>query len=520
MPKFKDYKQGQQSSLFPLDLSSLVPENHLVRHISSVIDRLDSKVFHSAFSPIGASSYHPQMMLKVIIYGYSTKNYSCRNIAAMLRQDITYMWLSGMQVPDFNTVNRFRSVYLKDILESVFTEVLLLLHEHDFIKFENYFVDGTKLEADAGKYSHVWRKNTERYKLMVQKRVAELLAEIEEFNEQENKLYNNEDLPELGKESDISSNDIEHVAQQITQKLTEKRQELTTKEHRQLKSKLTKLSKEKSKLEKYEEQDSILGARNSYSKTDHDASMMRMKGTDELRPGYNPQVSSENQFVVAVSVGQNASDSVCFPVHLQKIKDRGEQFTPDNYIGDAGYGSDENYDLLEKCQISNYLKYPLFHKEQGAKHKENIFHADNLLYNEGEDYYTCPDQRKLIYKETIERTSINGHKKTIRVYESEDCSNCPMKELCTKSKTNRSIQVNRNLERHRKIARDNLKSEKGVEFRKRRGWEIETFFGDLKHNQKYKRFRLRGLEKVNLEMLWLSICYNLRKSNKLMFISA
>ena len=214
MPKFKDYKQGQQSGLFPLDISELVPGHHLVRQINTVINRLDVGKLDGFFSKSGASSYHPQMMLKVIIYAYATKNYSCRNIAAMLRQDITYMWLSGMQTPDFNTINRFRSVYLKDVLEDVFSEVLLFLHEHDFIKFGNYFVDGTKLEADAGKYSHVWRKNTERYKEAVQKRVVELMKEIEEFNEKENKLYDGKDLPELGEESEISSGDVEQVAHQ------------------------------------------------------------------------------------------------------------------------------------------------------------------------------------------------------------------------------------------------------------------------------------------------------------------
>lgn len=513
MPKYKDYKQGQQPGLLPLDISTLIKETHLVRRVDDMIERIEMVKLDNIFSEMGASSYHPKMMLKVIIYAYSTGNYSSRNIASMLRQDITYMWLSGMQAPDFNTVNRFRSVYLKDVLEDVFTEVLSFLHEHGFIKFENFYVDGTKLEADARKYSHVWRKNTERYKSAVQQRVKEILEEVKELNIEEDKKFGSSDLPELGIESDISSEDLEAVVNKINEKLEEKKNELSYKTARAIKSKANKLGKEKDNLEKYEEQESLLKGRNSYSKTDPDASMMRMKGTDELRPGYNIQVSSENLYVTNFSVGQNASDSACFPEHVDKTVERGELFVPENFIGDAGYGSEENYDKLEKEEIGNYLKHQNFYRESTEKFKENIFHKDNLEYDTANDYFICPNKKKLVYKETIEKTTINGFQQTIRVYESEGCSGCPLKEKCTKAKGNRTVHLNRNLERHKKTASKNLNSEKGKEFRKRRGFEIETFFGDLKHNKKYKRIRLRGLGKANIELAYLSISFNIKKLN-------
>lgn len=514
MPKFKDYKQGQQASLFPLDISSLIPKDHLVRQIDTIIDKLDTTKLQSYFSEMGASSYHPQMMLKILVYAYSTKNHSSRKIAAMLRQDVTYMWLSGMQAPDFNTVNRFRTAYLKDVIEDVFTEVLMFLRKHKYIKFENFFVDGTKLEADAGKYTHVWRKNTERYKSAVQARVKILMGEIEQLNQQEDKLYEKKDLPELGQESTISSAQVEEVAQNISKKLAEKQEGLKKQEVKKIQSKINKLAKEKDNLKKYEEQEAILGERNSYSKTDPSSSMMRMKGTDELRPGYNIQASSENQYITNISAGQNASDSVCFPGHLDKIAKRGKEFLPKNFVGDAGYGSEENYEALEKEEIGNFLKFQSFGQEQAQQHKNNIFHKDNFDYQEQDDYFTCPNNKKLVFRETVQKETINGYKQTIRVYECESCQGCPLKEKCTKAKGNRTIQLNQNLERHKDVARQNLHSEKGIELRKRRGFEIETFFGDLKHNQHYKRLRLRGLEKVNTEIHWLAISYNLRKVAK------
>lgn len=512
MANFKDYIQGQQPGLFPLDISALIPKQHLVRQIDAVINRIDVKQFDEIFSDEGAPSYHPQMMLKVIIYSYSTKNYSCRNIAAMLHQDITYMWLSGMQTPDFNTVNRFRSKYLKDVIEDVFSEVLLFLHEHDFIKFENYFVDGTKLEADAGKYSHVWKSNTLRYKAAVQARVKALMEEIDRINLCEDSIYEQKDLHQLGEQSDISSKHVEELAQHISKKLEEKRDTTEKKRIASIQGKVNKLKKENENLKKYEEQEAILGERNSYSKTDHDATMMRMKGTDELRPGYNVQISSENQFVVNYNVDQNASDSACFVDHVKKITDRGDEFIPESYVGDSGYGSQENYDKIESLGINNYLKYPSFYSEQQTG-KSNPFNKDNFEYDLNGDFYICPNKVRLEYSGTFHEKTTTGFVQIFRVYKAVSCEGCKLTELCKKGISNRSIQINLELERHKEIARKNLNSEKGIKLRKKRGPEIETFFGDIKHNQKYRRIRLRGLKKANIEIGWLAISYNLRKAN-------
>jgi hypothetical protein len=324
-------------------------------------------------------------------------------------------------------------------------------------------------------------------------------------------LYENKDLPELGEQSDISSKHVEELAEHISNRLEEKRSTISKLRAARLQNKVNKLKKEKENLEKYEEQQSILGTRNSYSKTDHDATMMRMKGTDELRPGYNVQVSSENQFVVNYTVGQNAADSACFTDHLTKITDRGDEFIPENYIGDSGYGCQENYEKLEDNGIGNYLKYPSFYHEQQAV-KSNPFSKDNFEYDPSGDFYICPNNKKLEYVKTIQDKTMTGFMQTFRIYETVCCQGCKFKEKCAKGKSNRRIQINPELERHKETARKNLTSEKGLGLRQRRAPEIESFFGDLKHNQKYKRIRLRGLKKANIEIGWLAISYNLRKA--------
>lgn len=515
MAKFKDYKQTRSASLFPLDLGVMIKEGHLVRQIDKIVERISIDKLSTHFSAMGTPPYHPAMMLKVLIYAYSIKTYSSRNIAALMRQDITFMWLSGMQTPDHNTVNRFRSVYLKDVLEDTFTEVLLVLHEHDYIKFENYFIDGTKLEADAGKYTHVWKKNSERYLEQVQARIKDLFKEIEELNNNEDKVYSGMDLPQHSDEDFISNEDIEKVAQIINNKLQEKADEISKKDKITLKSKINKLNKEKEKQSKYQEQKEILGERNSYSKTDTDATMMRMKNTDELRPGYNAQVSTENVFVTNFSISQNAADNADFVEHLNKTIARGELFVPKTYTGDSAYGSEENYEELQEKEIDSYLKYNTFHKEQKGEYINDIFNKLNFAYNLDGDYYICPNNKKLIFKEKIKNTTKNGFQQNYKVYQCENCSDCELKSKCTKSETNRTIRVNENLERHKSKVAENLNSEKGIQLRKRRGPETETFFGDLKHNQKYERFMLRGLEKVNIELALLCIAYNLRKFTKL-----
>lgn len=505
MKRFKSYTQDQLS-LFPLDIGQLINEGHLVRVINTFVDQLSIEVLSKPFEKEGKPPFHPALMMKILLYAYSTKLFSSRKIEKAVRQDITFMWLTGMQTPDHNTINRFRSYYFQSIIDDVFTDLLDYLSEQGYIRFETYFVDGTKLEADANKYSYVWKKNTIRYKTNLKAKVQELLREINELNADEDIKYGDQSLEELGDNTDIDSEELKSVVSELNSKLE---QQAPAKTQRSTKSRVKKLSKAAEKLEKYEEQENILGKRNSYSKTDTDAMFMRMKD-DELRAGYNSQVSSEDQFVVNYTVSQNAADTAAFPDHLTKIRERGEKYIPGNYVGDAGYGSEENYDSLERERIANYLKYNSFHIENKQKQK-NPFHKDNMLYNTEGDFFVCPAGRKLLYRYDDETTTDNGYTSQVRVYECVSCEGCSLKEKCTKTKGNRRILVRPKLETYKGQARDNLRSEKGVELRKKRGPEIETFFGDLKMNQGYKRFRLRGKNKVNTELGWLCITYNLRK---------
>src|SRR5512139_2592371 len=180
-PVFKEYTQGQ-IVLLPTDLEAQIPPKHLVRVVNAAIEKMDLSALQAQYKGGGTSSYHPKMLLKVLIYAYTQQLYSSRKIAKALRENIYFMWLSGNQRPDFRTINRFRSEVVKDVIEDIFTSVLELLIEGGYVKLENYFLDGTKIAANANIYSWVWGKSTKRYKQKLQEKVKGLIQQIEQVN--------------------------------------------------------------------------------------------------------------------------------------------------------------------------------------------------------------------------------------------------------------------------------------------------------------------------------------------------
>ncbi len=505
--KFKDYHPGQ-GMLLPPYLDDLIEAEHLVRVVNEVVDEISDEVICKSFDQEGGPAYHPRMMLKVIIFAYCQKIYSCRMIAKALRESIPFMWLAGFSMPSFMTINRFRSEYLTEVLEDIFTQVLDLLHEKGYIQFETYFVDGTKLEANANKNTYVWKKNTERYKEMVQERVKHLFEEIEQLNQQEDQQYGDKDLAERGVGKTITAEEIKTAARKINDQL--KKADQPKKGKQQLERIARHLDKEAENLEGYQQQEKILGERNSYSKTDPDATYMQTKGK-QIRPAYNVHISTENQFITHYSVSQNAADSAGFTEHVDQIRARGEKYLPENYSSDSGYGNEENYEKLEEHGINNYMKFNNFHFEQTNAFKNNPFLKEHFLYDPQQDYYICPKGRKLFFREVKTIKTKTGYESQAKVYECEGCTGCEFKDKCFRAKGNRTIEIRTKLESYKDQARKNLNSEKGIKLRKQRNVDVEPVFGDWKHNQAYIRLRLRGNDKVQTDIGWLSISHNIRK---------
>jgi transposase len=464
---FKDYSPNQ-ILLLPPSLEEMINPNHPVRVVNQVIDSLDIDTLIRKYKGGGCSSYHPRLMLKILVYGYLTNLYSSRKIEQALTQNIHFMWLSGMTYPDHNTINRFRSDRLKGVLREVFSQVVLLLVEKGIITLKEAYLDGTKIEANANRYTFVWGRSITKSKERIKKQLNELWTYAESVAREE--LENNEPdgFERVDQESILRT--IESIDKALKGRQVDKK----------VKQKLDYARKNwPANLKKYEQQEKTLGNRNSYSKTDPDATFMRMKEdhmlNGQLKPGYNWQISTENQYILGYTIHQTTNDTNTLQLHMESLKESLGKM-PETLVADAGYGSEEN-----------------------------------LLYDEKNDSYTCPMGQQMDFiKEKIKITE-NGFRQIKRLYQAQNCNGCPMRNACNKSKGDRVIEINQRLNHYKSITKERLTSERGIKYRSKRPVDVEAVFGITKGNRNYRKFLLRGLEKVEIETGLLALSNNLRK---------
>ena len=498
--------------LLPPSLEEMIPERHLVRVVNEVIDELDLSKLKKQYKGGGTSSYHPRMMLKVLVYAYTQRRYSSRQIAKALRENVNYMWLSGMNKPDFRTINRFRGEVVKEVVEEVFSEVLGYMIKQGYVGLEDCFLDGTKIEANANRYSFVWRKSTENYKKKLQEKVREIMEEVERVNEAEEERYGEKDLEELGEEAEIDSEGMKELVERLNEKLKEEPKD------KQLKRTVKKLERDFiPRMEKYERHEQVFRGRNSFSKTDEDATFMCMKEDHmrnrQLKPGYNVQIGTEKQFIVSFSLHQKPSDGTCLIPHMEQMQNQTGRI-PKNIIADAGYGSEENYAYLEEKGINAYVKYNTFDREQKKRRKipeRETYWSSNWEYDEQQDEFICPQGKRLTYQRTMIKHTANGYRSERRIYSCDQCGTCPVRTKCTTSAYGRSVMMSLNIRDFRQQARDRLQSSEGKRYRSQRLIEAEAVFGRLKHNWGFRRFLLRGLEKVKTEWGVLCTAHNIAK---------
>jgi len=458
----------------------------------------------------GASAYHPRMLLKILLYAYSVKIYTGRKIANALTRDINFMWLSAMNRPDFRTINNFRSSKAKAVIEVLFKQMLEFLVEHNYIKMENYFCDGSTFVADGNKHKMVWKKNAERYKALTEQKCKSLFQEIDQLNALEDKQYGTSNLEENGYSSTVTPEAIRTQVNKLNEQLKKVTDKKITRKAQSLKKKLHQAA---SKMNKYRRQIAQAGRRSGYNKTDTDASGMRMKNKVEVLPAYNVLAGSENQFITGVSVHQTTHDGVCFKEHLHQLGSQ-QPLQPKKIIADSIFGTEQNYELLEQKQMGNYMKFPSLHAEQKKSYQNNLFLKDHFTYDKVADTYTCPNQQVLTFKHRKQLTHpTTGYLSELKEYECRSCTGCPFYEKCCKSTTgaNRKLQVNEKLEKYKQTARENLTTELGKQLRKQRSIEIESCFGDIKHNMGFRRFHVRGIQKVKTEFFLIAMAHNFRK---------
>jgi len=503
---FKSYSQNQDF-LLPKSLHEFVEPGHIARLISDIIDKMDIDHIIKTYRGGGTSAFNPRMLLKDWILGFVNKIYSCRMLAKELRENLTFIWISGNQRPDFRTLNNFR-LRLRDDIKSVFKQIVQYGIHEGIIEGKDVFIDHTKRSANANKHKVVWKKQVENQSRKIDEELDKLFDHIDKINADEEKVFGNKDLPEQERKG-FDKEKIKKIVEKINKEMKDKK--ISREQAREEKKQLNRAIELLDRKAVYKQKKEILNNRNSYSKTDNDAVAMLMKDKLTVRPAYNEGIAVEKGFVVNYEVSNKVSDSVNF-VPLMEGAISNLDRLPENVNADAAYGNEENWSFLQKNDIKNFLKYGLYRKEKIKKWKAEKLRFDDFIYNKEKDEFICKNNEMLSLVDKFEEITKTGYIRAINKYQAPEgaCISCPFRALCTKSKA-RALELSWKGERLKQQAKENLESEKGKELRKRRGNEIESVFGDGKLNKSKDRYLLRGLSKVNIEAGLYYVSHNLRK---------
>jgi transposase len=418
------------------------------------------------------------------------------------------MWLlNGEAVPDHSTISRFRKDRLGVAMEGLFYQFVQKLCELGEVKYEDVFVDGTKIEAASNRYTFVWKK-------AVEKNEAKMLLKIQALAEEVLKAYH----IEFGVSKETINEDMAKIASFLETKKVEENIEFvhgSCKRKSNLQKLLEALYSYQDRQRVYDESKEILADRNSYSKTDKDATFMRMKDdhmrNGQLKPAYNVQLAVEAEYVVGVGVFQNPGDTVTLIPMLERMYRYNTDMAIQRLTADSGYESEENYVYLEGKGIGYYIKPQTYEQQKKRSFKKNISKRENMVYNAETDEYTCHNQKQLIPIYTFNKKSATGYVSEVTVYECDSCEGCPHKAQCTKAKGNRRMQVSKTFIEKRQQSYDNITTEKGVMLRMNRSIQAEGAFGVLKQDRQFDRFLTRGSPNVTTELLLLCLGYNVNK---------
>ena len=508
-----NYKPKQLK--LPLEIEKIIEISDPVYNFCEIVDciDLDSYFVKGGCKITGRPKYSRTNLLKVILFSFMENGYlSLRNIEKACKTDIRYMYLlDETPTPSFVTLGNFIRDELTDSIEKIFIEINKVIFEKDNVDIEHTYIDGTKIEANANKYTWVWKKSCITNRNKVFDKLSELIEKI-----------NQEELMLLGVKLETRT---EYAIEYIEEILIKYKDLLKIDESKfvhgkgckksQSQRNYEKIKEYKERLKDYAKHIEICGEkRGSYSKTDQSATFMRIKtdymGNDQLLPAYNLQIAVCEEYIATLDVKQYASDMDCFIPLMEKFNKIYGQY-PKYPIADAGYGSYNNYLYCEQHKMEKFMKFTMFEKEsKNEKYRNNPYRAVNFNKDENGNII-CPNGKKFNFKKE-QHVKGNNYGRTEEVYECESCEDCPYKiECCPKSKKNRTIRLNRELTSIHKEVLKNLNSIHGALLCMNRSIQAEGTFGIIKFDKSYKRLRRKGFDNVELEFLLVACGYNLYK---------
>jgi transposase len=475
----------------------MIAEDDPVRLLDKALGGMDYRQLLRAYSPQGRKpKTSPATMFKVIVYGMTEGIYSKREIAKKCKRDVNYMWLLNDEAaPSHDALTWFCSHQLAEAIEDLFYQLIGALHDKGEIRYEHLFVDGTKLEANANRYSFVWKKSTSKYEARVEEKLSSL-------------------LPEMCERHGVSHDEPQELLAALESKMTEAYVHGRGSRKIQLQRDIEQLCELLSRKAKYADYQQTLGNRNSFSKTDPDATFMRMKDdhmrNGQLKPGYNIQLAVEGEYITGLDISDECSDQMTLIPLMERMEGKlGIQYG--DVTADAGYESEENYTWFEGQDRACYIKPQNYERSKTKKYKSNMHLREKMRYDVENDEYTCPGDKKLraVYKG--KRKSKSGFESEITYYECESCEGCQLKKACTRAKGNRKMSLSKTFLRQREESKQRITSETGILLRMNRSIQVEGAFGVLKQDMGFRRFLSRGKRNVETEMFLIAIGFNINK---------
>lgn len=501
--KYISIQQGCQQLKFEICKGSYIAEkSEFFRQVSSQLEGLDYRELYRAYSGnIRKSQVEPRILFEILVCAYMKGIYSSRRIEMLCRENIQFiLLLDGHEAPDHCTISRFRSgKETGKAIEGLFNQYGKKLRREGFIDDEAAFIDGTKIESKANRYTFVWRKTVERELKKIKEKVRELLG-LEEGYTTIGKLRESTAALETQIKAEgltVQKGRGHHKPPLIRQK--DQQQTLLE------------------RWEQYEDKKSLLGeGRNSYAKTDPDATFMHMKDdhmrNGQLKPGYNVQFAVNSEFVVGIGVYPNRTDYATLPSMLDKMSAQGFDFR--QLVADSGYESLSNYRYLSEHHKQAYIKPNNYNSSRTKKFKAQCGRAENMSYYALGDYYLCKAGRMLVSVGTAEERTKDGTVRQVTRYRCEDCCDCPHRAVCCKAKdplTPKELAICREFEAYRQESLARITTPEGKLLRVNRSIQSEGAFGQLKHNRGFVRFLTGGTVKVSTELYLLALSQNLLK---------
>lgn len=494
-----------------MDIGEMIPADDSVRLLDAVFERMDYTKLYAAYSRYGRIETSPKNLFKVIVYGGMNCIHSTRKIEQACRRDVNFMYLLGREpAPDHSTIARFRSDRLTGVIEDLFDQLVWLLAGVGELSLESVFIDGTKLEANANRYSFVWKKTTQKNETKMQEKMRS-------------------ELPKLAAEFDLRF----HIGEKIRSKDIKKlRKRLKTKQseqglvfvqgkgqHKQPLQRAIEAVEEYLKRQKqYDDYNHSFGERNSFSKTDRDATFMRMKEdhmrNGQLKPGYNVTAAVDSEYIVSVILSAERSDSQTLIPMLEKLKEYG--YTKP--VADAGFESEENYTYCEENEQLAFIKPSNHDNAKTKKYRTDISKRENMPYDAERDSYICHAGHHIQAAHEKKTKSKSGYPIVTTVYSCTECSGCPHKEKCIKGisklpleERSKNLYVSKNFLRQRNEMEARISGDEGILLRINRSIQVEGAFGVLKQDMGFRRFLMRGSIKVYTEFLLFCMSYNINK---------